>query len=65
MPVFQTNVWVCELCGAIESTTYDTSPYSDPIVSPPKGQAWNYIKKDGNEFLACPKCQEILMPKLR
>jgi hypothetical protein len=36
MPVYQINVWVCEVCGKALSTTEETSPYSDPVVIPPK-----------------------------
>lgn len=57
MSVYQTNVWVCEVCGFVESTSEETSPYSDPVVLPPRGVEWEYLKKDGKELLACPACQ--------
>jgi len=58
MPVYQTNLWVCEVCGKTMSTCEETSPYSDPVVVPPNAIKWEYIKKDGKELLACPECQK-------
>jgi len=57
MPVYQTNLWVCEVCGGTQSTSEETSPYSDPIVRPPDGIEWVYLAKDGKDLLACPLCQ--------
>jgi ribosomal protein L37AE/L43A len=60
MPIFQTNVWVCEICNKCESTSEEVGPYSDPVVIPPNGIEWEYIKRNGKELLACPKCQETI-----
>ena len=57
MPVFQTNLWVCEGCGVVASTARETSPYGDPVVAPPEGEQWEYVSKDGAELLVCPDCQ--------
>lgn len=57
MPVYQNNLWICEVCGRCESTVYETSPYSDPVVAPPNGEEWEYVISDGKELLACPSCQ--------
>ena len=62
MPVYQTNLWVCEICGDTQSTSEETEPYSDPVVRPPDGIEWEYVAKDGKELLACPPCQDALKP---
>lgn len=49
--IIQTNLFICEVCGATESHSEQTSPYSDPIVQPPKG--WNY---DANDRWVCAVC---------
>jgi hypothetical protein len=53
MPIFQTNVWICEArgCGFMESTTAYTESYDDPVVSPPSA-GWRVV---GNDLL-CPEC---------
>lgn len=56
MPIFQTNRWVCEVCGKEVSTTEKTTPYSDPVVSNLYGQEWEYVGEPFNEKLACPDC---------
>jgi len=53
MPVYQTNLWICEVCGGVDSTIEETSPYSDPVVRPPNGEEWGFTKED---LLACPEC---------
>lgn len=55
MGIVQINVWMCEVCEFVESTTEQTSPYCDPVVAP-RGEEWEYIVKDGVEKLACPTC---------
>jgi hypothetical protein len=55
MPVFQTNVWVCELCGGIKSATEEVTPWTDKAVTRPKG-CWEYLGIAPHEKLACPKC---------
>lgn len=37
--VVQINVFICELCHAIETTCKETSPYDDPVVTPPSTDA--------------------------
>jgi hypothetical protein len=54
MPIYQTNIWVCEVCNSIQTTTEEVSPYSDPVVTPLDGVEWDYIKSP--EKLACPGC---------
>jgi hypothetical protein len=55
MPIYQTNVWVCEDCGRIETTTEEVSPYSDPVVAL-TDQEWQVIGFMPNERLVCPEC---------
>lgn len=57
MPVYQINLWVCEVCNHIGYTTAQTRPYRDPVVEPPRHEEWDYImNKDGDNLLACPLC---------
>lgn len=56
MPVYQINMWVCEVCDKTLSTTEETSPYSDPVVKPPNNIEWGYVGDGPNEKLACPEC---------
>lgn len=57
MPIFQTNLWVCEVCNKVESTSVATDPFSDPVVVPPRN-GWEYVEREGKELLACPECFE-------
>ena len=56
MAVYQTNLWVCEVCGNHSVTVNEIDPYSDPVVSPPTGEEWGYVGEAPDEKLACPKC---------
>jgi hypothetical protein len=56
VPIYQTNLWVCEVCGKHSVTTQKTDPYSDPVVVPSDGEAWEFIGKAPDEKLACPGC---------
>jgi len=60
MPVIQVNIWICEVCGDVQTTKEKTDPYSDPVVTPPNGEEWNYVGEYtgsvGDEKLACPAC---------
>lgn len=56
MSVFQTNIFVCEVCGHISATTVETSQYSDPVVRPPHDEVWEYVDIKDKELLACPLC---------
>jgi hypothetical protein len=53
MAIFQTNAWVCEICGHTVSTTELVSPYDDPVVVPPGDTEWEY---DDEDRLMCPDC---------
>lgn len=55
MTIIQTNIWICEDCGKVESTCWETSAYSDPVVSEPR-QGWDIRKRD--DILVCPECME-------
>ncbi len=59
MPILQINIWDCEVCDHRETTIEETGSYSDPVVTPPNDIEWGYIKKDGKELLACPKCLKV------
>jgi hypothetical protein len=54
--VIQVNIWHCEICYKIETTTEETSAYSDPVVTPIEG--WDLVVIDGKEFEACKSCVE-------
>jgi ribosomal protein L37AE/L43A len=56
MAIYQTNIWICEVCGKQSVTVEEVSPYSDPVVAPPKGEEWEYVGEFPNELLACPEC---------
>ena len=56
MPIYQTNIWICERCGATDSETMEADFYSDPVVSPPGNRNWDYHKIDGEHLLCCPVC---------
>lgn len=59
MPVYQTNAWICEVCGKQSVSIEEADPYSDPVVAPPDGEAWDFIGKKLDEKLACPSCAAI------
>jgi hypothetical protein len=56
MSVYQTNLWVCEVCGKHSVAANEVSPYSDPVVFPPEGEKWDYVGEPLHEKLACPEC---------
>ena len=56
MPVYQINIWVCEICNAIQTTNEEVGPYSDPVVEPPEKKEWEYLMVGEKEKLACPGC---------
>lgn len=58
MPIYQTNLWVCEACGHKVSTCADVSAYDDPVVTMPSADRWGFVTKDGKELFACPECIE-------
>lgn len=55
MPIYQTNVFVCEVCGLIESVTESYDMHYDPVITPPS-DGWNYTEKE--DKLACPNCMK-------
>ncbi len=56
MPIYQVNIWVCEVCNKTVSTAEETSPYSDPVIVPPNDEEWDYVGDHPDEKLACPNC---------
>ena len=59
MPIYQTNIWICEVCKIVKSITEEVSPTSDPVVLLSDEQ-WGYIcTHDKGEVLACPTCQKL------
>jgi len=61
MPIYQTNIYVCDLCGKVQSITEDAYAYTDPVVFYPPG--WGNTIKDGVEIdvacqLCCGSCSE-------
>lgn len=53
MPVYQTNIFICDVCGKVESITKLQSTYYDPVIVPP--DRWGYTK---NDRFACSNCME-------
>lgn len=62
MPIYQINLWVCEVCGLSVETHEKVMPHDDPVVCLPD-ENWEYITIEGKELLACPKCQKLACPK--
>ena len=60
MPIYQMNLWICEVCGTCATTTEEVSPFDDPVVGYPHGQQWKYWSD--RETLACPNCKEPELP---
>jgi|GEM_PF-3469167 hypothetical protein len=58
MTIYQTNLWICEVCGKHSATVEEVTPHSDPVVYPPDGEEWEYVGEFPNELLACPECVE-------
>lgn len=56
MPVYQTNLWVCEGCNKTVAMCEEVYPYDDPVVADPPGGEWEYIGERGHEKLVCPEC---------
>lgn len=56
MPIIQTNIWICEICGHISSKVNEVSSYDDPVVTPPNNEIWDYTGDFPNEKLTCPNC---------
>lgn len=56
MAIYQTNIYICGVCGKIESTTKEVELHDDPIVDDqPNGEARGYIPGCGS---ACSGCFE-------
>jgi len=43
MPIYQTNIWICELCGKCISTTKEVAPYDNYVVCLPNEKEWDYV----------------------
>ncbi len=52
MAIYQTNIFICEVCGNVESITAEETLFNDPVINPPN-KNWNY-NHEGK--LACPDC---------
>lgn len=57
MPVYQTNLWICEICNVVIATNKEVFPYDDPVVAPEQVE-WCFIMRDDKELLVCPNCQK-------
>ena len=51
MPIYQTNTFICEVCGKAESVTEEVGMYSNPVVAPPNSGGWEF---DSDDKLKCP-----------
>lgn len=56
MPIYQTNLWVCEVCHKQVPDCKEVGTYADPVVGYPPGGEWGFLLVDGKEVLACPAC---------
>lgn len=56
MPIYQINIWICEVCEKTMSTTAKVFPFYDDTVEYPNKIEWDYIDIDEDEKLACPEC---------
>ena len=54
MAVYQTNTFICEVCGKIISNTEVVFPHTDPVVNPPEG--WGFVDLRGDEVFSCGDC---------
>ena len=53
MSIYQTNTFICEVCGDAESVTREVRLYEDPVVVPPGSSWWDF---DSDDKLNCPAC---------
>ena len=64
--IIQTNIYICDFCGLIDSETEDQFLYADPMIEPLDGwkeiQVTKEYRKDPCEpkVLACPACKQRL-----
>ena len=56
MPICQTNLWTCEVCGSTQTTTAEVMPGDYPVVCSPGNEEWEYITVGKHKLLACPEC---------
>lgn len=56
MPIYQTNVFVCEVCGKVESSTKKVEIFDDPVIVSPSSEEWDIVRVEGKERFACPDC---------
>lgn len=54
--IIQTNTWICEKCGKIETTTEEVGMYDDPVVMPPKGDEETSWYINDEDKLVCIDC---------
>jgi hypothetical protein len=55
MAIYQINIFICEDCGKIESTTTKAILYDDPTIDIPRERGWGYTS---DNKLRCPECME-------
>ncbi len=55
MPIYQTNIWICEICGKVESITKETNLWTNSVETPPSGE-WDYVGANEVKKLACQEC---------
>jgi len=55
MPIYQTNIFMCEVCGKVSSYTKEVEMYDDPVVNLPEEESWEYPPSKPN-ILHCPEC---------
>lgn len=66
--IIQTNTFICEICGRMESVTKEVGIYDDPVIIFPENTrpvilcpendkwGYRYISDGGDDKLRCPEC---------
>lgn len=56
--IYRTEIYVCDLCGKVQSFSEEGDPYSDPVIKYPEG--WDAVETaDGTDYkYLCPDCIE-------
>lgn len=54
MPIYQINMFICEVCGKISTDGSEISMREDhSVVVPPNNEEWDFNNEDN---LCCPDC---------
>lgn len=56
MPVFITQVWICEVCGKKVTADEEGLPSYNALSVPTQCQNWDWVGQRPDEKLACEVC---------